>query len=255
LLRLQFRGGRGTNCVYLDDDLGLVRPGGAPDDEAEDGEEEDEGEEAEYDLAAAGEAAIAGEVLVRALLLDDVALGPPLVVEHLAVPGGALAEVAGEAADGGGAGVAAVGGVRRRLVGAVVDRRGLHRRGLVAAVVRLPRRALHVVAAVAGGAAAPLRRPRRRRRRQARHVRLRLGVHHVRPLPSHGSFPSQTKTKTNSSTHDQRQNSAGTRGFGRGCPIRSKHTRLSRKWNASVVLHAPARSGRVYERASEQREC
>jgi hypothetical protein len=254
LLRLQFRGGRGTNCVYLDDDLGLVRPGGAPDDEAEDGEEEDEGEEAEYDLAAAGEAAIAGEVLVRALLLDDVALGPPLVVEHLAVPGGALAEVAGEAADGGGAGVAAVGGVRRRLVGAVVDRRGLHRRGLVAAVVRFPRRALHVVAAVAG-AAAPLRRPRRRRRRQARHVRLRLGVHHVRPLPSHGSFPSQTKTKTNSSTHDQRQNSAGTRGFGRGCPIRSKHTRLSRKWNASVVLHAPARSGRVYERASEQREC
>ena len=86
-----------TNCVYLNDDLGLVRPGGAPDDEAEGGEEEDEGEEPEYDLASAGEPAVPGEVLVRPFLLDDVALGPPLVVEHLVVPaaGAALAEVAG----------------------------------------------------------------------------------------------------------------------------------------------------------------
>jgi len=189
-----------TNCVYLDDDLGLVRPGGAPDDEAEGGEEEDEGEEPEYDLATAGEAAVPCEVLVRAFLLDDVALGPALVVEHLAVPAAALAEVAGEAADGGGAGVAAVGRVRRRLVGAVVDGRRLHRRRLVPAVVRLPRRALHVVPAVARAAgnapaAAPLRRPRRRRRRQARHVRLRLGVHHLRPAPGSSLLANQPQNQ------------------------------------------------------------
>jgi len=149
----------------LDDDLGLVRPRGAPDDEAEDGEEQDEGEEAQDDLAAAGEAAVAGEVLVGPLLLDDVALGPALVVERLALPAGALPEVPREAADGGGARVAAVGWVRRRLVGAVEHRRGLHRRGLVPAVVRLPRRALHVVVVAPADPAGPLRRPRRRRRR------------------------------------------------------------------------------------------
>jgi hypothetical protein len=84
-----------NKIAYLYDNLGLVRPRCAPDDEAEGGEQQDEGEESHYDdLAPAGERSVAGgEVLVRPFLLDDVALRPALVAEQLALPGAGLAEV------------------------------------------------------------------------------------------------------------------------------------------------------------------
>jgi hypothetical protein len=210
-----------NKIAYLYDNLGLVRPRRAPDDEAEGGEEQDEGEESHYDLAPAGERSVAGEVLVRPFLLDDVALRPALVAERPALPGAALA-----AADGGGARAAAVGGVRRRLVRAVVHRRGLHRRGPVPG---LPRRALHVVVARRGA-------PRRRRRRQARHIRLRLGVHHL-----HSTFlPTQLKPATLpiKKTEQKRENR---RGF--FCRVYlSENTTIRAKEEALRRCNEPART-------------
>lgn len=168
------------NWLYLDGDLCFERPTGSPNDQAEDGEEQEEDEESDQGLDAPGEGFVA-EVVVRALLHDDVTLRPALVVVPVlppaaALPAGGGAEDAGESAGGGVAGVAAEGGGARRVRwglhwAVVVNRRRLHRpRRLVSVVVgRLARRALHEVHRT------PLRRrPSRRRRRQARHVRFRL---------------------------------------------------------------------------------
>lgn len=178
---------------YLHGDLGLLGAAGAPEHEGEEGEEDDEAaDEDEAVLAALGHGAPLVLVVQEPFFLDDPDLLPPFARRRpLAARRLVLVVAAGEAAGGG---VPADGGVRvaRRRHGAQRRRRVHGRRRLGLTVVRVPRRALHVVhraphhaaagvvaaaVVVGGGAVGSSWRARRRRRRQARHLRVRLGVH------------------------------------------------------------------------------
>ena len=163
--------------MYLDSDARLVLASSAPDAEADDGEGQEKSREPEGDDAAARELGLLVKLVVRAFLVDGGDLAPPLGPLAAAGPaaGRRRAERPGEAGGGGDPGVAARGGVRGGVERAVVVHgRGVRRRRLVAVVVGVARRALHVVRRPLRG----LGRPRRRRRRHARHVRLRRRVLH-----------------------------------------------------------------------------
>jgi hypothetical protein len=176
--------------VYLDNDARLVLASSAPDAEADDGERQEKSREPEGDDAAPRELGLLVKLVVRAFLVDGGDLAPPLGAEPLAAAGPAAGrrrpERPGEARGRGDPGVAARGGVRGGVEGAVVVHgRGVRRRRLVAVVVGVARRALHVVRRPLRG----LGRPRRRRRRHARHVRLRRRVLH----PADVLIPSQPR--------------------------------------------------------------
>lgn len=162
--------GNGQN---LESDPSFEGPASAPKDQAEDGKDEEEAKQSNEDLASPGQTLIRIEAVEIPFFFDDLALGPALVVAALAAGlggggGGGGSEGAGEATGRGGPGVTAVGRVGRALHGAVEGRGGLHGRRLVA-IVGVPGRALHVVSGSFWGSG--------RRRRQARHVRVRFGMH------------------------------------------------------------------------------
>lgn len=144
----------------LDDDLGLVRPPGAPEDQREHREEDDESEgqtEVQPDAAVRGGI----EVVVVIVIVFSVGRGAKLKVSVNLLPGAGMLRVLDGGRKSGGGGLAGV--VNRRAV--VVVRRAEGARAVRHFLDVVLRWTLHVVQR-------PPRRPRWRRRVQARHLRV-----------------------------------------------------------------------------------
>lgn len=138
--------------LYLHHNLCFVWSCRPPYDKREDREEQNKAEESKNDLATPRQPPVLIEIIIRPFFLDHIALRPTLVIHPLPVslPARRWPERPREPAGRGGPGVASEWRVGGWLHGAVVNRGSLHRRRLVA-IVRVPRRALHVVDRPLGG--------------------------------------------------------------------------------------------------------
>lgn len=155
----------------LESNPSFIRPASTPKDQTEYKEDEKKAKQTNEDLAAPWQALIPIEAVVIPFFFDDLTLGPALVVALAAsFGGGGWSEGAGEATGRGSPGVTAIRRVRRTLHGAVEGRCGLHGRRFIA-IVGVSGRALHEVNRSLWGSG--------RRWCQARHIRVRLSVHHL----------------------------------------------------------------------------